>query len=1164
MKPINLKIRGLNSFEEEQEVDFIALTRGGFFGIFGPTGSGKSTILDGITLALYGDVSRNSADFINANCEKAQVSFKFQISGKENKIYLVQRDFKRDKNSLKPRTDKCKVMDITTDEVVVLEESVKGVTEKCSEIIGLSRDDFTRTVVLPQGKFSDFLKMEGKNRRDMLERLFNLQEYGDNLRQKLKGRLDKETATKTSLEGEIRGLGEVSKEIIADKEKEYDAGQKDLALKKEELTQINQLLETSKEVYKLQKEFDKHKAEHKALLNDKSLYENKNIELEKRKNANALAIYIQDFEGTQKDKIEIAQQLDAITEKLQKANEMKIQRQKDFESAKEKYELILPGLRLQEQKILEALEEEKELHELQTQSELLKSSILALESRLREADGTKQTLTDKASEIGKMQEMLALEIIDTKVDASVKEKVRIGEKLAEGVSILSENVNKIQGKIIELSELQSEYDIQRKRAEGEKNDSEESLKKLSIQLDVLKQNRPGSLEDLSAIKDNLYELKSKWSKHEEIHTAIKQSENLVTQHKQEKAPLEQTFKELTLQLEQIDIKINENKNSAMAHELRKSLSEGEPCPVCGSKDHYPEKVKPIDLNNLEKLELEKERLTEKLKKTETAINERKVLLSIEEEKTIGYALDLDKLGKEYLSQKPEDQIENYNHLKQLIETYEKELNNLTTEISSKTNTITKQAGELNTIDAKLSSVTIQQADNREEVKKSRMELDEKQKALTLLINETGIDDFILASQIIREKDEHREKLESALEAMVTDEKKIKKELEILESSIKEFSDQLIVANLDLKNKRQQVDRLINSIVKKAGTTENLFGLRDEVDQKINEIVRSYNILQEANQKSMIDFDSISNQFSKIAQSFSDIEKRFEIVDKTIKKKLGENKFTSLDEAKGLLTDEKSILTLETEINEYNDALSRKKGILESIEKKLDGHQISEEKWQEIQNQQKEKETIFSLLHKDLALLEKEIKDDKDKLSSIKDLADQIKNIDDRLGILRDLESLFKGNRFVEFIATERLKYISREASARLLDITGGIYGLETDDEGRFLIKDNKNGGILRESSTLSGGETFLTSLALALALSAEIQLKGTAPLELFFLDEGFGTLDDNLLDVVMTSLERIHHEKLKVGIISHVESVKNRVPVKLIVTSAVTGESGSKVRIELN
>ena len=78
----------------------------------------------------------------------------------------------------------------------------------------------------------------------------------------------------------------------------------------------------------------------------------------------------------------------------------------------------------------------------------------------------------------------------------------------------------------------------------------------------------------------------------------------------------------------------------------------------------------------------------------------------------------------------------------------------------------------------------------------------------------------------------------------------------------------------------------------------------------------------------------------------------------------------------------------------------------------------------------------------------------------------------------------------------------------------------------------------RQTATLSGGETFVTSLALALALSAEIQLKGTAPLELFFLDEGFGSLDDMLLDIVMESLEKIHNRHLKVGIISHVESVK--------------------------
>ena len=148
------------------------------------------------------------------------------------------------------------------------------------------------------------------------------------------------------------------------------------------------------------------------------------------------------------------------------------------------------------------------------------------------------------------------------------------------------------------------------------------------------------------------------------------------------------------------------------------------------------------------------------------------------------------------------------------------------------------------------------------------------------------------------------------------------------------------------------------------------------------------------------------------------------------------------------------------------------------------------------------------------------------------------------------------------MAAERLKYISRSASRRLSEITNGSYELETNQEGEFVIRDNKNGGVLRAPATLSGGETFVTSLALALSLSEEIQLKGTAPLELFFLDEGFGSLDENLLDVVMTSLERIHNEHLKVGIISHVESVKARVPVRLIVSPAQSGIRGSKVEIE--
>jgi len=85
---------------------------------------------------------------------------------------------------------------------------------------------------------------------------------------------------------------------------------------------------------------------------------------------------------------------------------------------------------------------------------------------------------------------------------------------------------------------------------------------------------------------------------------------------------------------------------------------------------------------------------------------------------------------------------------------------------------------------------------------------------------------------------------------------------------------------------------------------------------------------------------------------------------------------------------------------------------------------------------------------------------------------------------------------------------------------------------------------------------------LALALSSQLQLKGQSPLEFFFLDEGFGTLDNTLLDIVIDSLERLSSSRRVIGLISHVPEMKSRITRRLIVDAPDRTGKGSRISLE--
>ena len=143
----------------------------------------------------------------------------------------------------------------------------------------------------------------------------------------------------------------------------------------------------------------------------------------------------------------------------------------------------------------------------------------------------------------------------------------------------------------------------------------------------------------------------------------------------------------------------------------------------------------------------------------------------------------------------------------------------------------------------------------------------------------------------------------------------------------------------------------------------------------------------------------------------------------------------------------------------------------------------------------------------------------------------------------DLE--LRRNRFIAWVQREAMQLLAADAAERLLQLSSGRYRLAADGDA-FAVIDGLNGDERRSVKTLSGGETFLASLALALALSErlpEIAGRGGAmSLESLFLDEGFGSLDQESLDVAIGGLETLAGGRRLVGVISHVPDVAERLP----------------------
>jgi len=177
----------------------------------------------------------------------------------------------------------------------------------------------------------------------------------------------------------------------------------------------------------------------------------------------------------------------------------------------------------------------------------------------------------------------------------------------------------------------------------------------------------------------------------------------------------------------------------------------------------------------------------------------------------------------------------------------------------------------------------------------------------------------------------------------------------------------------------------------------------------------------------------------------------------------------------------------------------------------------------------------------------------------KELLQTLDQLKKRAENLKTMSNLFKGAGFVQYVSSIYLKQLCENANVRFRKMTRNQLSLQVNDANDFEVIDYLNEGRTRSVKTLSGGQSFQVSLSLALVLAESVQTNSVASKNFFFIDEGFGTQDAESVNIVFETLNNLHKENRIVGIISHVEELKERIPVALQITK--TDEDGSLIKV---